>query len=176
MNHQLGRWQSICREIQQHVVAANLDSASVEITQGILGQHRCEPLFANAVVRHHGEDLSRYEFPTLALVHQCCQEHECYVYYLHTKGVSHPINPKSERWRAELLTIVDDWQMWVASLSENDSAGPRWNDRYFAGNFWWARSEYIAKLPKLEQLDTRNRRLAERWIGMASSEARVYRR
>ena len=37
---------------------------------------------------------------------------------------------------------------------------------FYAGNFWWARCEYINKLPDINELREYDRRMSELWIGM----------
>lgn len=112
-------------------------------------------------------DETVFEFPTLSLLQQTATTMRCNVYYIHTKDVTKP-NPTNSQWR-DILTYLTI-KMWVynlARLHTSDAVGSILRkERYYAGNFWWARSEYIQTLPQIRTLDSRNRILAERWIGL----------
>lgn len=110
--------------------------------------------------------------------------------YCHSKGVTHgtgtPEADLNTRWRKAMLAhVVDGWRDSLAPLSAGrcDAAGPfylepeAWLARqpyfgrvpYFAGNFWWATSDYLRGLPPITVDDERY--LAEIWIGLARPRA-----
>jgi len=102
------------------------------------------------------------EYPTLIKLQNSCikTEKEVYILYLHTKGVSMPDNKTKQSWRKRLLQkTVREWKECVTLLINGcDIAGCGWKDKndvhtdHFSGNFWWASSFYIKKLPSLEKI------------------------
>lgn len=96
------------------------------------------------------------------------------VLYAHTKGASDP-TPWNSRWRRAMTAhLVTDWRTAVKRLSVADVVGCNWIDEstrnsmhssgidFFAGNFWWARADYLAKLAAPPNS---TRWEAEVWIG-----------
>jgi hypothetical protein len=98
-----------------------------------------------------------------------------FVCYIHTKGTLHPLEPGYQEWRRYMAWgVLERWHDCVSALEAGaTSAGVElclapWRDLvrapFWAGNFWWARGEYLLSLdPAL--LDKRNRWSAEGWIG-----------
>ena len=102
--------------------------------------------------------------------------------YAHTKGASDR-SPINEVWRKAMTrTCVYQWMKAVAILESTDAvaAGPLWapfnngldlgiteGTQYFAGTFWWAKSEAIAAIGPPE---TESRFGAEAWIGKVVTE------
>ena len=91
--------------------------------------------------------------------------------YVHTKGVSHthPIIKKNiNAWTRYLdLYTINKWEECVEGLKENDAAGGFYADdviKHFQGNFWWANSEYLKTLPRLNNLNIENFNRGEFWI------------
>jgi len=116
--------------------------------------------------------LAEYEFPALRMVKKHTEPGDR-VLYLHTKGVSRK-NDKAKNWRDYLLWgNVERWRENVDALDNHDLSGvlfvnaPFWKNRvgasrFYAGNFWWARGDYI---DKLDSPETRaNRWAAEGWV------------
>ena len=96
-------------------------------------------------------------------------EDESYVFYFHSKRVStKPDDEKyliKEEWRKNLnFYTISKWKISLELLKQYDAVGcflTRWPEHHFAGNFWWARINYITNLP-----DCRNHYLApEMWLG-----------
>ncbi len=91
--------------------------------------------------------------------------------YLHTKGVSHthPIVKKNiNAWTRYLdLYTINKWEECVEGLKDNDAAGGFYADdviKHFQGNFWWANSEYLKSLPRLNNFNIGNFNRGEFWI------------
>ena len=105
--------------------------------------------------------------------------------YAHTKGSANP-SEINRVWRA-LMTrhTAFDWRRAVAVLTGDVGAsgcfwapfdngraiGAKRDTQYFAGNFWWARSEAIAAIGPPDRHD---RYEAERWIGNITKLAEPY--
>lgn len=85
------------------------------------------------------------------------------VLYAHTKGTGFSVgDPVAQVWRH---AMIHETVMTYPDLSEYDVAGAHWLDSpnlHFYGNFWWARSEYLAKLGPVGD---KSRYDAELWLG-----------
>jgi len=102
------------------------------------------------------------------------------VWYLHAKGVTKYRSeeyPNVANWRRLCESVVvSDHETCVKALTlENyDACGPLLNVEiswpHFSGNFWWARSDYLERLPKPSLfVDTfvKSARLPSRWAAEA---------
>ena len=105
------------------------------------------------------------EYPGIRKVWEAAQDKNgpSHIGYWHTKGASHPFNPCVHDWRRYMMYFF----LRGPSL-EHDVTGVNWNEdpaqgKWFAGNFWWASTEYLRKLQKPEP--TRNRLEWEFWLG-----------
>jgi hypothetical protein len=94
------------------------------------------------------------------------------VLYAHTKG-AYRAAPSSVLWRRRMTEYaVGMWERCAAALDDGyDCAGPHWITPeagwpvpapFFAGNFWWARLDFLRRLPVPGGAD---RWAAEQWIG-----------
>lgn len=131
-----------------------------------------------------GGENARNELPTLMELRWWAKESPgCYFLYLHTKGASHE-GLIWEAWRNCMeRRLVDGWRQCVADLDAGaDSVGTHWitGDKYpdfkarepfWGGNFWWAKSEYLATLPEIK--GDEDRYYAEDWIGKGPAWPRV---
>ena len=90
--------------------------------------------------------------------------------YLHTKGVSYAnpnIKKNIDAWVRYLdLYVINKWEECVKSLEENDAAGGVYveDPKHFQGNFWWANSDYLKTLPRLNKYNVANLNRGEFWI------------
>ncbi len=114
-------------------------------------------------------DITRFEFPTLAALQKECEQPELkYVWYVHSKGVTNQYD-EQQGWRSKMEEFVlIHYELAVEKLGVGyyaaagfGSNDPAW---HIPGNFWWARSDYIEALPRIESLNWSNRFAAERWI------------
>jgi hypothetical protein len=116
------------------------------------------------------------ELPTMKLMQDFCKEHPGWtVLYLHTKGVIHNGAPVMELWRQCMeKTVIWNWQHCVHEIERGfDTAGAHWLTPskypfigavpYWGGNFFWASSDFLNTLPKIEVVADRYQ--AEVWIG-----------
>lgn len=102
------------------------------------------------------EEPQRYEGHTLEILWEYCQGSDGLIWYIHTKGASHPpeSQPSQAAFRHALEEVViDEWQSIIRYFEthpECDCYGAYLTDdtRYFfPGNFWWARASHIRRLP-----------------------------
>jgi hypothetical protein len=98
-------------------------------------------------------------------------EKNTHMLYLHTKGVSYA-NPYIKRnidaWVRYLdLYVIKEWEECIKGLEENDAAGGLYessNPKHFSGNFWWANSDYLKTLPRLNVGNVTKYNRGEFWI------------
>ena len=99
--------------------------------------------------------------------------------YLHTKGLSytHPIMKRNvEAWVRYLdLFVINKWEECVKALEVNDAAGGLYvyqDPKHFSGNFWWANSDYLKTLPRINSYNINKYNRGEFWI--LSNTDKVY--
>jgi hypothetical protein len=99
--------------------------------------------------------------------------------YVHTKGVSHthPIMKKNiGAWVRYLdLYTINKWEECIEGLEKNDAAGGLYeasDPKHFSGNFFWANSEYVKSLPRLNKYNIDSYNRGEFWI--LSNTSKVY--
>lgn len=86
------------------------------------------------------------------------------VLYAHTKSAAN-YSEMHDKWRRSMTYFnVVCWRDCVRYLADHDTVGCHLIDPgdFWGGNYWWARSEWLAELSPL-QYD--NRYQAEAWIG-----------
>ena len=114
-----------------------------------------------------------WEQVTLKEVHNYAQDNDAAIFYAHTKGAWSKSQLATD-WRVSMThDTVTRWQECVAGLRDHDAAGAFWlksvepehneHDFFFAGNFWWGRSDYIRTL---SPVSVSNRYQAEGWVGL----------
>ena len=86
-----------------------------------------------------------------------CQSWSGAVYYIHTKGVSHPGNQYPAYWRKLMLDTVVAGHVEPGCAEHHDAVGTNWRDNHYSGNFWWATSEHVRRLPSIRGLRSRPR-------------------
>lgn len=115
-----------------------------------------------------------YEDLTLNRLRAFAQDAEGKVLYAHTKGAgtSYWFN---DLWRQRMTEgVAGQWQRCVTLLDSHDAVGSYWLTPQewgagvvgpiplFAGNFWWATTAYLRKLPEIAPI---SRYEAEVWVG-----------
>lgn len=136
---------------------------------------------------------NEYEYGALKIIKNLSKNENFYCYYLHSKGVSLTENTYKRHkleidyklmtesiksWRKYMeYFLINEHEKCINSLnSDFDVCGvqlrstPRTNFLHFSGNFWWTKSDYVKKLPEIEDLDIDNRNLAEFWIGYGNGK------
>lgn len=119
--------------------------------------------YDNIIVEHTHTDFTLCEYPTIDAIKKWSHtfDDEAYVCYFHLKGVSHEDKNGVKDWRNRINHhIIRRWYNCVSALESGfDAVGIDDNttdnpSRFFSGNFWWAKSSYIRRLPFLS--DPRN--------------------
>lgn len=181
---QINHWRQITAEVFSS--AAQVPFADIRVT--MLGTEPLLELPANARVVRRSAWTSWNEFACLDLIHEYSVRHPGEaVCYLHSKGVLWPNSPEKEQrdeWRRNMLAaLCGRWNDCVRRLENGaDTVGCWWVSRsykkdislpgsealrdkqYYPGNFWWARTDYISRLPGPGSMDPRNRFPAEGWL------------
>lgn len=94
---------------------------------------------------------------------------EKYIFYIHSKGVTHKNGSINHDWRRVLnFYTINKWVLNVNLLRTYDAVGcylSLYPSIHFSGNFWWATSKYVKTLPK----KCGNYYLSpEMWIGLGN--------
>ena len=96
-----------------------------------------------------------YERPTLLHMRKKSEEDSIYTkyFYLHTKGIKHFGNdtePQIIDWiNLMLYWNIERWQLAIEKLRRYGTYGCNDTGQHYSGNFWWARSSHIKKLPNV---------------------------
>jgi len=133
---------------------------------------------------YKSKNLNEYEFPALRLIKNIAIGGDCNICYIHTKGVSINENNMSfyhgsndinhlkncvNDWRKYMeYFILDNYKNCIDQLNIYDACGVNLVEspqKHFSGNFWWANSSYIKKLPDIHKIDISHRWNAEFWLG-----------
>ena len=102
-----------------------------------------------------------------------------YVCLWHTKGITHPKDPLNIVWRRCMeKCVIENWRQCIKDLDLGvDTAGAHWltrdqygpivNTFFWGGAFFWAKAEFLLKLPRLiREVKTRDDWFSpEMWIG-----------
>jgi predicted O-methyltransferase YrrM len=123
-----------------------------------------------------------FEFYSLINLQNIANQYDGYVLYYHTKGVTSRESHTNEyvdmnaveSWRKLLEYFnLEKWEMCIEKLKKGyDAVGCLYQthnsiyNNYFAGNFWWASTDYIKKLPNMTKLMSPDRMITELWIGL----------
>ncbi|WP_158621668.1 class I SAM-dependent methyltransferase [Corallococcus aberystwythensis] len=186
MNHYL----AVFEELLEAVVDSGLYTDCQSIRLALLGPKedreciRARILsYPKITVVHETEDFSEFEFPALERLQELCDAQDAYVFYAHTKGVSHgPTHQYPKHWRRLLIHhTLSRYHECVGALADHDCSGVNWVENHYSGNFWWTKSSYVRTLPRISGLRhspvrisqdaTWNARLqCEFWIGMARAK------
>lgn len=171
-----GPWKEVVREQLELIRSSGLHERMTRLFIGIVGPESgpFEAPDPKIEIIHRSESLDRYEFPTLEYLHAFCKSHEGLVFYVHTKGVFR-CNEGTTDWRRYMeYFIIERHADCIRALQSRPVCGVNWQEvpwPHFSGNFWWARSEYLAALPpieaqsvEVEDWDVTTRHKCERWI------------
>ena len=160
--NELANWKIVFDQQFECMKASGLlDAADEVILMGNGRQQTFTPLLAEhsdypkiKLVSVAG-NASLFEYPGLMFMQQMAQEAKepFNICYIHLKGLTRWGNPYVEDWKLWLnWCVIERWQDNVEALQTHDTSGPNWEQEpwpHHSSNFWWANSEYIAKLDPL---------------------------
>lgn len=155
----------IVREQMQQLRESGLLDAASECIAGINGGEESRELVPLLLPAKFSFTLhrlnSRSECATIFMLEQWVKAHpDWYVLYFHAKGATHPADDDFRRtWRECMMRhLVLNWRRCVLDLEAGcEAAGCHWmvppetppGHHIFAGNFWWAKSSFLATLPSI---------------------------
>lgn len=149
MNH----YREVVAELSGAITGSGLYDEASLLVCSIVGDGNVDGLLGEkwSVVR--SGELEQYEYPTIELLRRDAMVNQDDFYlYVHTKGVTDsPVAPRAS-WRRYMSHFtIDRWRESVANLADYDTVGTQiaggrgWG--HYAGNFWWARGDFLASLP-----------------------------
>ena len=160
--NELANWDKVFKQQWDCMISSGLmDAAEDVILMGngrirtftpIVDAHPEYPQLAFASVC---DSAALWEYPGLMFMQQQAKEAEepFHICYIHLKGLTRWGNPNVEDWKAWLnWCVIERWQDNVAALQTHDTSGPNWEIEpwpHHSSNFWWANSDYIAKIDPL---------------------------
>ena len=184
-----GAFEAPVREHVKELKESGLLDALDSVRIGIVGSEENRSLvleFLNELnirFRVTATAETGWEQVTLRKVHSFAKTNDAYVFYAHTKG-AYSQDRLAREWRVSMThDTVTRWRECVESLKRVEAAGAYWlksgheehadHNFFFAGNFWWARTDYLRRLPPVKN---KTRYQAEGWIGLRSPSVRIMRR
>lgn len=192
----------IIQEFARYLRDSGLSDAASEIIVGVNGGEESVPLIRatmpdNAKLIMHGLN-SFAENLTLVEIEKWVKQNRerALILYAHSKGATHvPLSSYAQfagRWRRCMLQhCLCRWEQCVHDLEHGyEAVGCHWmtgqgwdrSQSYFAGNFFWATSDFLARVPSIYLRDRiktsgiaspESRYEAEVWLGNANPLPRV---
>jgi hypothetical protein len=179
----IGKYQEIFDEIYSQIVKSNLINEVEIINLCIVGGGKLEVCLNEKIKIYRDLYVETGEFFTLNLIKQFSEstEQNFKILYIHTKGVTTPDNLCIDDWRQYMTYFnVNQYQKCFDVLEEYDSCGVDLVSEptiHYSGNFWWANSSYIKRLPTINEIKFPKippilsiRHNCEFWIGMGDGK------
>jgi len=174
-------YEEVVKEQIADLINSGLYRAAERIVVGVSGEYREDAIKLFSKYKKFYKFLAddNYEFPTLEELQRLCESDEkSWVFYIHTKGVSY-LDGRGDYWRQYMMYYnVHKWKDCVAKLRDgHETCGVKLleakshHPKHYSGNFWWATSEYIKRLPKVTELNQQDRFQAEFWVCSGSPNA-----
>lgn len=154
---------NIIHEQMYHLEASGLLDACSDLIVGLNGGNESLEIAnilipAKAQIVLHGLQC-RNECRTIAVMEEWVKDHPgWYVLYFHTKGAVTECD-LNNRWRRCMMKgCILRWQDCIQALEQGfESAGVHWwpnkgvhgDQHYYAGNFFWATSNFLRTLPSI---------------------------
>ena len=138
-----------------------IDAAEQVILMGNGRKHMFTPIvdahpeYKNLCFTSVCDSAALFEYPALMFMQHMAQTETepFHICYIHMKGLTRWGNPNVDDWRHWLnWCVIERWQDNIAALQTHDTSGPNWEQEpwpHHSSNFWWANSEYVAKLTPL---------------------------
>lgn len=175
----VGNYQKIFDEIYFQIIKSNLINQVDSINFCLVGEGNLYFKPHKKINIYKDPYVETGEFFTLNLIKTFSDsvEENYKILYIHTKGVTTADNPCIDDWRQYMTYFnINQYKKCFEVLDNYDSCGVDLvNDPtiHYSGNFWWANSLYIKKLPTIEEIKFPKtppllsiRHNCEFWIGM----------
>jgi len=182
--YQVHNWSEIMEQQLYRIKKSSLFNKMEKLYVGVIGKEPVRALGKKIEIIYQIDKPKLYESLTLTCLHLNSHTFNGQVFYTHTKGVSRNSPQPQTDWRKMMEHfIIDRHKECLKELNKNDVVGINWHlgnghmnakikfaegakvTPHFSGNFWWANTDYIKKLPILFPLKSRYD--CEFWIGKA---------
>lgn len=171
-------WREVVSELCGEINGSGLYDRAASLNAVVVGGERWAktPLTYQRWRVFEAGELWRYEYPTLQRLWRHARDEtdgqRGHYLYLHTKGVREENSRRYRamwrrwmsyylvtRWRDSVTKLEDGFDV-VGSLAIGEPMP------HFAGNFWWARGDYLATLPEPRPVEfgINERVWAEMWV------------
>jgi len=182
--YQVHNWNKIVEEQFYRMKKSGLWDKIDKLFIGLVGKEPTRAYEKKVKILYHMNKPELFEAFTLTMLHLYSQGFDGQVFYIHTKGVSRNSPEGFTDWRRMMEHyVIDRHKTCLKELENNDIVGCNWHlgegfmsasskhaegtkvTPHFSGNFWWANTNYIKKLPILYPLKSKYE--CEFWIGKA---------
>lgn len=160
--NELAHWREVFDQQWDCMVKSGLMDAADQVILMGNGRKRtftplvdAHPEYKNLCFTSVCDSAALWEYPALTFMQEQCKEAEepFAICYIHMKGLTRWGNPNVAQWRDWLnWCIIERWEDNLKALEVNDTSGPNWEVEpwpHHSSNFWWANSNYVAKLQPL---------------------------
>lgn len=172
-------YQKIHDELVDLVISSGLLFKSTNLTISIVGDGYLSKKENPQINYIKTGRIDEFEFPTLQLIEDIVHntEENIKIFYFNGLGVTNDSIYK-QSWRAYLSHFNIEHHMECINALDGgyDTAGVDFRTNpvpHYSGNFWWANSNYLKRLPKIQTLNKQDsprvltlRHNAEMYIGM----------
>tara|TARA_R110000868_G_scaffold2821_1_gene19525 strand:+ start:1726 stop:2382 length:657 start_codon:yes stop_codon:yes gene_type:complete len=177
----MNNYQEIFDEIYSEIVNSGLFEVIDNLNICIVGNGELQFESNDKIKIYKNNDITVGEFFTLNILKKFADSltENNNILYLHTKGVTSPGNQCVVDWRKYMTYFnIIQYDKCIDSLKGYDTCGVDLVTEptvHYSGTFWWANSDYIKRLPKIDEirypktppiLDIRHN--GEFWIGMGN--------
>lgn len=195
-------WQTIFNELITEIKTSGLYDDCHAIYISLISDNIEDMDYISSIggekinIINHTSDAKVYEFPALeALIKLANNTDNFYALYIHSKGSGNcrenvsnywplitsykDLRYSSDTWRAFMsYYCISHWKMAIKKLHCGyDTYGvhfvPMGKHRFYGGNFWWAKSEYIKTLPPIQDTEKKDRYRAETWL-LSNNNVKYY--
>jgi len=174
----VGHWKVVLKRQYKKLCDSGLLDASEKVILNTVGSTDISILPTeiredSRITFSFNEDREVLEYDTLGILQDEVSDKDCNIWYIHVKGaISSGGDPTNNCWHwgeyMEYFTIMN-WRKSTPILEQNDITGVEWREHpsfHYSGNFWWATSDYIKRLPLMKDYTNLADRIqAEFWIG-----------
>lgn len=191
----VNNYQEIFEELFGEIIHSGLLEESKDVKICVVGSgdvmipesNNIEVFFDPIASTNPHQSFNYGEFYTLTKLKEYVNqvEENTKIFYCHLRGVTSPTNECIPTWRKYLIKHnITDYKKCLETLEDCDACGvdlitkDRWPfSDHFSGNFWWANSDHLKKLPEISEIDNPSalqkatlRHNAEFWIGMVDGK------
>jgi hypothetical protein len=154
----VGNYQEIVDEINDMILKSGLIEKSEDIFISVVGDGQVDYPKIDKFKLERIPGIESGEFYTLNKIKKFSDSSEdnYKILYIHTKGVTTPVNQCITDWRNYMsyFNIVKH-QLAIDYLDRYDTYGVDLVEEpvtHYSGNFWWANSNYIKFLPTIDKI------------------------